>query len=191
MKKNNGKRILKFVILALLNRRPMTGYDITTEFKNVLGEFWSAKHSQIYVELSKLVEENLIHQQIEFSGKIEKKSYFLTALGKEELQQWLLLDEESSETEKDVFALRLYFLQQMPREAIPAFFNRQLQLKQQRLAFLYSQLREHFGDDPDPMRLEQNDLSHYFVLTKAISREKSYVEWLQESWEIMERYLAR
>ena len=45
-------RTLKYAILGLLNREPMTGYDIAKEFSKDLGEFWNAKHSQIYPELA-------------------------------------------------------------------------------------------------------------------------------------------
>ncbi|MDT2285202.1 PadR family transcriptional regulator [Paenibacillus larvae] len=39
----------------------MSGYDITSEFKKAIGQFWSAKHSQIYVELKNLLNDDLIH----------------------------------------------------------------------------------------------------------------------------------
>ncbi len=47
-------RTLKYAILGLLNRNPMTGYDIVKEFNFQLAEFWNAKHSQIYPELKKI-----------------------------------------------------------------------------------------------------------------------------------------
>ena len=48
-------RTLKYAILGLINREPMTGYDITREFNsNNLANFWYAKHSQVYPELSRL-----------------------------------------------------------------------------------------------------------------------------------------
>ena len=45
-------RTLKYAILGLLMRSPVTGYDIAKEFGDGLGCFWSAKHSQIYPELA-------------------------------------------------------------------------------------------------------------------------------------------
>ena len=38
-------RTLKYAILGLINRNPLTGYDITKEFNSGLVEFWYAKHS--------------------------------------------------------------------------------------------------------------------------------------------------
>ena len=37
-----------------------TGYDIKTAFTTEIGEFWQAKHSQIYPELSKLTKKGWI-----------------------------------------------------------------------------------------------------------------------------------
>ena len=74
-----AKRVLKHAILGLLRKQDMSGYDITSEFTKEISQFWSAKHSQIYTELKKLLDEKLIEQYIEISGvKLEKKMYTLT-----------------------------------------------------------------------------------------------------------------
>lgn len=51
---------LKYAILGLLNRKNMTGYDLSKEFETTLFEFWNAKHSQIYPELKSLSENGLV-----------------------------------------------------------------------------------------------------------------------------------
>jgi len=181
-KKFTGKRTLKYAILGLLSRQPMTGYDITCEFQQAIGQFWQAKHSQIYPELKKLLIENLISQQIEMKGELEKKCYQLTELGKQALEQWLCqLDE--IESEKDVFALRLYFLHAMPKTQLSTLFTHQLEQKQARLAFLHQQLATHFSENFDVITLNDNDFAHYLVLSKAIAREQSYYDWLVKSWQ--------
>nr|WP_313789453.1 PadR family transcriptional regulator [Paenibacillus larvae] len=69
-----SRRILKHAILGLVSREDMSGYDITSEFKKAIGQFWSAKHSQIYVELKNLLNDDLITRYIEMSGaKLEKR----------------------------------------------------------------------------------------------------------------------
>jgi len=181
-----SRRILKYAILGLLSKEDMSGYDITSEFKKAIGQFWSAKHSQIYVELKKLLDEDSISQYIEMAGvKLEKKMYSLTTKGKEELQNWLLELDENVETEKDIFALRLYFLKDIPAEEIPALFNNQLKLRTEKLAFLKEQFSFYFGVEKNPLNLDAEELGHYFVLTKAISREENYICWLNKSLEII------
>ena len=64
-------RTLKYAILGLINREPMTGYDITREFNsNNLANFWYAKHSQVYPELSRLMEEKLVTCEVVIQGAL-------------------------------------------------------------------------------------------------------------------------
>ena len=46
------KNLLKNILLGLINEKPKTGYDLKKEFDTEIGEFWSVKHSQIYLELN-------------------------------------------------------------------------------------------------------------------------------------------
>ena len=75
-------RTLKYAILGLISRMPMTGYDITGEFNNnQLANFWYAKHSQVYPELGRLVDEGLLTCQVVIQGeKMEKKLYTICLL---------------------------------------------------------------------------------------------------------------
>ena len=76
-------RNLKYAILGLVNRKPLTGYDITKAFNEGLVEFWYAKHSQIYPELKRLTDEDLISYETIIQGeKLEKKLYTITPKGK-------------------------------------------------------------------------------------------------------------
>ena len=46
------KRVLPYIILGILKQNPgFTGKEITYQFKNEIGEFWKASHSQVYPEL--------------------------------------------------------------------------------------------------------------------------------------------
>ena len=60
---------LKYAILGLLNRKNMTGYDLSKEFETTLFEFWNAKHSQIYPELKSLSENGLVRYEVEIWRK--------------------------------------------------------------------------------------------------------------------------
>lgn len=182
-----GKRILKHAILGLLSKKDMSGYDITGEFKEEIGQFWSAKHSQIYIELKKLLSENLISQYIEMSGeKLERKMYRLTSEGKKELEQWLVVPDETIETEKDVFILKLYFIKHIPKDKVEALFRNQFNIRSAKLAYLREHYQQIFGEQ-HPLEIDADQLGHYFVLTKAVSREESYVKWLEQSLEIIKK----
>ena len=73
---------LKYAILGLLNRKNMTGYDLSKEF-------WNAKHSQIYPELKSLSENGLVRYEVEITGNVlEKKVYSITEKGREDFYKW-------------------------------------------------------------------------------------------------------
>ena len=53
------KNTLRYVILGLLSKEPMAGYDIKKAFEGEIGDFWYSNHSQIYPELNRMEQEGL------------------------------------------------------------------------------------------------------------------------------------
>lgn len=183
-------RVLKFAILGLLYRQEYSGYDITSQFKKEIGQFWSAKHSQIYPELRKLVDEGLLHFRTQIQGeKLEKKMYTITEAGRKELLAWAISPEPLPETEKDAFMLKMYFIHTLSKEEAKTLFQDQLQQRQDKLVYLqqqYDDLIPVFGTEntADAMYFDHPHLGHYLVLTKAIAREQSYVVWLEQQMKL-------
>ncbi|NLL52185.1 MAG: PadR family transcriptional regulator [Peptococcaceae bacterium] len=173
-------RKLKYAILGLINRKPMTGYDLTIEFDKELASFWYAKHSQIYPELKKLTDENLITFETVIQGeKLEKKVYTITEKGKQELKNWILRDEPLEPTPKDVFRLRAYFIELMNKEEIIQQFTAQLEKRQKKLAVLQSAM-ENLLETKDISNIISEEFGDYIVLKGAIMREQAYIDWLNE-----------
>ena len=169
-------RTLKYVILGLLNRKPMTGYDIAKEFNFQLAEFWSANHSQIYPELKKLVDEELLVFDIEITGDIlEKKVYKITERGRKDFNKWLNRDEPMEPTPKNVFRLRMYFSDGIQVETRIRLLEHQLLQHQKRHAFLCSQKVKYSSVPP----LNSEEFGDYIVIESAILREESTIKWLE------------
>lgn len=173
-------RTLKYAILGLINREPMSGYDITREFNsNDLANFWYAKHSQVYPELARLMEEGLVTCEIVIQGeKLEKKVYSITETGKQQLQEWLMRDEPLEATPKDVFRLRMYFSDFMTPEQLKNHLSNQLQkhiLKKKYLDEIM--LTNHNNTAPAVGTKEFGD---FMVLEGAIMREQSYIDWIED-----------
>lgn len=173
-------RTLKYAILGLINREPMSGYDITREFNNNdLANFWYAKHSQVYPELARLMEEGLVTCEIVIQGeKLEKKIYSITEAGKQQLQEWLMKDEPLEATPKDVFRLRMYFSDFMTPEQLKTHLSNQLQkhiLKKKYLDEIM--LTNHNNTAPAVGTKEFGD---FMVLEGAIMREQSYIDWIED-----------
>ena len=86
---------LRFAILGLLARKPLTGYDLRKQFDSSVSFFWSAKHSQIYPELSALTREKLVtFQVVPQTAKPTKKVYTITPAGRTALEGWVAADLE-------------------------------------------------------------------------------------------------
>ncbi|SEP42454.1 PadR family transcriptional regulator [Propionispora vibrioides] len=174
-------RTLKYAILGLLNCGPLTGYDITKEFASTLGNFWSAKHSQIYPELKKLADEGLVVFHTVTQGeKLEKKLYTITSDGREDFLQWLSRDEPLEPTPKDIFKLKTYFSDALPAAKRLEQFQSQLIKRQKKLDMLKNHREKLYGNT-NPATLNDRQCSDYLVLQGAILREEAYVTWLRES----------
>ena len=178
-------RTLKYAILGLLNRRPMTGYDIGKEFNYQLGKFWSAKHSQIYPELKKLVDEQLIVYNIEISGDVlEKKVYNITEKGRAEFLKWLNKDEPMEPTPKSVFRLRMYYSNNLDVETRILFLENHLIQHEERHAFLLIQMERYKDKIPS---LDSEDFGDYLVLDGAIMREETNIKWLKKCIDVCKK----
>lgn len=181
-------RTLKYAILGLLMQSPMTGYDISKAFGHGLGSFWSAKHSQIYPELKRLTEEGLVQFATVIQGeKLEKKVYEITDLGKEDFLQWLSLDPPLEPTAKDVFRLRSYYSQWLPEEKYLELLQKQIVKHTHKLDFLVKQKKDNYAN-VDPVNLTGEARGDYLVLTGAIMRENTYLDWLKESQQLVTKW---
>lgn len=179
-------RTLKYAILGLLMRKKMSGYDLNKEFNTALIEFWSAKHSQIYPELKKLLAEELVEYQIEISGDVlEKKIYSITEKGKKEFLNWLNKDDIIEPTPKDVFRLRMYFSENLKDEDVLKLLDSQIKQHQQKLSHL-EDANNSFEIVPKKGSYEFTD---YIVLQSAIMRENNYIEWLNMCKEFYKKII--
>lgn len=81
---------LRAAILAMLTIEKGSGYDLVKRFNQSIRYFWASSFQQIYRELQALEDTDSIRfDNVEQSGKPDKKVYELNPQGIEELQQWL------------------------------------------------------------------------------------------------------
>jgi len=55
------------------------------------------------------------------------------------------------------------------------------------LSYLQEQFSLLFGDKRNPLYLNAEELGHYLVLTKAISREENYIFWLNKGLDLIKK----
>ena len=80
---------LPHVILTVLSTRDATGYDITKEFSASIGYFWKASHQQVYRELNKMAQNEMVTCELQpQDGKPDRKVYSITDAGRAALGEW-------------------------------------------------------------------------------------------------------
>lgn len=169
-------RELKYAILGLVKSQPLTGYDITKSFNDSLSKFWDARHSQIYPELKRLVDEGMLEFKVTIQGeRLEKKLYTITERGKEEFANWLGTDEELAATPKDAFRMRLYFGENLTKPELVDLYKGQLEKLKQRISTLEKRIEE-IGRVP---ALKTDDFPEYLLIMGGIYRDRASIEWLK------------
>ena len=100
---NGTTMALREVILTVLSRGEMTGYEITKDFEAVYVHFWRASHQQVYRELARLHKDGRVTSKvITQDGRPDKKVYAITKRGLEELRRWILAPTEAPRPQYDL-----------------------------------------------------------------------------------------
>ena len=81
---------LRHALLGLLSDQPQSGWDLSRRFTETLGAVWPAGHPQIYGELRKLHDDELI--TVHDTGPRGRVVYAVTAAGRAEVIRWLTDD---------------------------------------------------------------------------------------------------
>lgn len=169
------KRILPYIILGILDQNPnSTGRFITNQFKNEIGEFWKASHSQIYPELKKMVEDDWI-KQVNDSNNEKEKYYHLTQIGEAKLHDWIDLPIKKLPVMEDLFSLKLFFIQDPNDPRISVLVKEQINLLNKQLAHLKDREKLLFSNKAQ----REKNYGHYLILERAISRLDNQIKWLK------------
>lgn len=92
VKENTGKS--RYVILGMLSRMPLTGYNMKKWIENEYSHFWQESYGQIYPTLKKLVVEGLAVPSEEQGNGRGQITYSITDAGRKELALWLRKEPE-------------------------------------------------------------------------------------------------
>lgn len=104
-----------YVILGLLRKGPMSGYEIKAIVDKSVRFFWTASYGQIYPELKRLTEAGLVEGIDSPTGGRRRTVYEITAGGEEELVAWLRQPPDVFEM-RDEGLLKLFFADALPPE---------------------------------------------------------------------------
>lgn len=77
----------KMIILSLLERKEMYGYEISKEVRKLSGEYFKVPEGALYTALHSLEKDGFIEGRWEEKDGRERKYYFITKKGKDLLKK--------------------------------------------------------------------------------------------------------
>ncbi|KAB2331333.1 PadR family transcriptional regulator [Bacillus mesophilum] len=162
---------IRYALLGIISKKPVTGYDVVTIFKQTMIYFWSSTHSQIYKELHKMEEEELITHQLVIQGTSpNKKVYSLTDKGKKDLIRWAIEEPLKPAKIKDEFLIKTTIFPILSAEEINQLLDEVIEREQSILAKT-KEWKEHFNSQGD------SDIGTILTVEYGIRYSEMYLEW--------------
>lgn len=153
-----------YAVLALLDLRPWTGYDLTQQAARSLRYAWPKSERHLYSEPKKLVELGYATAHTERSGKRTRNVYTITDEGRDALSAWVATPTSPPQLEAEAM-LRLLFADHGTIEhlesALDQFDTDTRQLHAAVLDLMNGYLR---GEHPFPQRTHLSVLFATFQL---------------------------
>lgn len=172
----------KFSILGLLTIKPLSGYDIKRLINNTISHFWSESNGQLYPTLNQLIKDNLIVVSENISNKKTKSIiYAITLQGRQELQKWMLSQDEKS-LHRDENLLKLFFGKNISTtECIQRLKNREKKLKENLLVY------ESIVNNLQSKSSSPHYVFWLLAVNNGISSAKAEIKWCRDSIQILEK----
>ncbi|MFH0225832.1 PadR family transcriptional regulator [Vibrio furnissii] len=168
---------LPHVILTVLSTRDATGYDITKEFSASIGYFWKASHQQVYRELNKMGQQNLVTCVLEpQEGKPDRKVYSITDLGRSALGEWF--DQPTAHpTVRDEFSAKLMACAVQPADPYRIQLTELIE-ESRKLVTHYNEIEAAYYANPAVMDKQQR--LERLTLRRNLLVRQAWIQWAEE-----------
>lgn len=175
---------LAHAIMATLVHLPCSGYDLAKHFEEFVSCYWNASQQQIYRELAKLEEQGWVsYETIPQEGRPNKKLYYLTAIGQQQLKEWIAQPSEPTAIREDLLVkIRGGYL--VPKSVIRQELERRRQIHLDKLSHYRNTEQQQFQNSQD---LPWEEQFHYLTLRRGIRYEADWVAWCDEALELLEK----
>lgn len=158
-----------YVILGMVRKGPMSGYEIKALVDNSTRFFWAASYGQIYPELKRLSEAGLVVGVDSPTGGRRRTVYEITADGEEELMAWLRQPPEVFEMREEGL-LKLFFSDALPPAEAVAIVRAMRAHRESVIAQLRAlEAMKEKAEDPYPL----------MVLRGGIELTEWFADWCQ------------
>lgn len=175
---------LQHAILVLLENEPGSGYDLAQRFKSGIGNFWSASHQQIYQELKKLHAGKLVAFEVESQAdRPDRKVYRITRAGHRALTSWMREPVDPPRL-RQALIIKVFGAHLGDRDALLGELERHSALHRKALDGYLDIERQYFEQDE---AIRRRYRLPYLTLRCGIRYEADWIEWLEETRELIAR----
>ena len=163
----------EFSVLGLLSSGEHSGYDLKKKAEAGVGYVWTAAKSHIYAVLPRLVEGGYATtRRVAQDSRPDKQVYRITKRGEKAFRKWLEEPVEERPGARSPFLLKIFFGQQMSREALIAHVERKRDWALQYLAE-FREIEDRIRDDPA-------SYFGYVTLRWGIAQAEAWIRWADE-----------
>lgn len=171
---------LPHAILTALLEKPSSGLELARRFDRSIGYFWSATHQQIYRELGKLEERELIRAlPAPQPTRGQKKEYEVLPAGREELTAWVSRSEDPKPI-RDPLLLRMRAAAVVGPQGLEAELHRHRALHERQLAEYRAIEKRDFPAAGTAEESGQDRLRH-LVLRGGLDMETFWIAWIDQA----------
>lgn len=161
---------IRYGLLALLQREPMYGYQLRTEFESSTGGTWPLNVGQVYTTLARLERDGCVAAGVDEAAEDAdlQKTYAITAEGQQDLADWFATPVSRSRRPRDELAIKLAMAIVAPGVDVGSVIQAQ-RTDTLRALQDYTRLK---------VRAQDDDLSWLLVLDSLIFGAEAEVRWL-------------
>lgn len=164
----------RYALLGLLTTGCKTGYEMKQMIDRSLNHFWKQSYGQIYPQLKKLIEDELVSvTTTPQEGKPDRKEYTITHEGMRVLQSWVDEPVKTFPSEKNEYLLKLFFSRHSDHSHTLLHLEQyEKDLKEQLSTYINIEksIKDECKDHQDPL---------YWLLTLDFGKRKAQaaIEW--------------
>ncbi|MDR3574658.1 MAG: PadR family transcriptional regulator [Anaerolineaceae bacterium] len=164
---------IEHVLLALVDQRPMHGYELYQELCGMKGIslIWNIKQGLLYAILDKLEGKGFLTSQIVQGESYPPRKYFhLTETGKNSLEAWIRTPERRARDIRQEFLAKLIIARRYGISEALALIH----LQQQACQTWFDEL------DTNIPTTNQEQMDEWFVYSFRVNRVEGILKWLKK-----------
>lgn len=189
---------LNHVILGLLNREPLTGYEMKKIIQNTPFMYWSGNNNQIYKAFVELLDEGFVTKEVQHQdGSPTKNIYTITDDGINEFNNWLLSVTDVPVFKKQ-FLIKLALANQLKRGDLDNMLTSYADAVKMQAVLSERDLDQCYfaGQEPSDESffvdlIRENVRSFYSSELAWIQKVKEFIRWLPDERNITKQTIIQ